>query len=267
MAKDKKGPEMPSAPAWMLTYGDMVTLLLCFFVLLFAMSSIDVAKYSQVIGSFKGTPSFFEGGEETIGEGVNKSRNKDITRDNQIKPENEKKIGLKSESNDEKTIKKLLKELETIKKEIEKDINIKEKGTKNIEILRNKKGIIIRLNNTLLFDSGMAKIKPGALTVLNKIASVLKNTKNDIVIEGHTDNIPIGKRLRKKYPTNWELSTARAVNVLRYFVDVKNLNPEHISASGYAEYRPVAPNRINGHDNPEGRAKNRRVDIVILKPE
>ena len=202
MAKDKNGPEMPSAPAWMLTYGDMVTLLLCFFVLLFAMSSIDVAKFSQVIGVFSGSTSFFTGGEEAVGAGVNKATSRKITKDKQTQKEKSenRKTGKEAEDAKVKEMKTIMAELQKIKKDVS-EINGKE-GDKNFEakfdVLRNKKGIVIRLSDTLLFDFGRARIKPEALPVLKKIGDVLKGITNEVVIEGHTDDIPIGKRLRKK---------------------------------------------------------------------
>ncbi|MDD5090712.1 MAG: OmpA family protein, partial [Candidatus Wallbacteria bacterium] len=137
----------------------------------------------------------------------------------------------------------------------------------NAEIIRNKRGITIRLSDSLLFDLGNAELKPQSRKVLDRVAELLKANPRNVVIEGHTDDVPIGPSLRKKFPTNWELSTTRATNVLRYFVEGQKMQPDRFSASGYGEFRPLSPNRIGGKDNPEGRNANRRVDIVILEDE
>jgi chemotaxis protein MotB len=245
MAKEKKGPEMPSAPSYMLTYGDMMTLLLCFFVLLFSMSSIDVSKYSKVIGAFEGSTSFFVAGPGFVGDSPDGgAKNSQAT-----KSKNKNQMTQSASKVSKKNIEKELKQIST---------GIDNAQAK-FEIIRNKQGTILRLNNTLLFDTGRAKLKKSALPILSEIADVLKQTNKKVIVEGHTDNVPIGPSLRKRYPTNWELSTARATNVLRYFVEVKNLNPNNFSASGYGEYRPIADNNTEA-----GRRKNRRVDIVIL---
>lgn len=114
----------------------------------------------------------------------------------------------------------------------------------------------------ILFDSGSAEIKKEGKKVLDRVVEILKNVKDrQINIEGHTDNVPISPRLAQKFPTNWELSTARATNVVRYLQE-KGIDPALLSATGYAEYRPVSPN-----DTEEGRAKNRRIEIVLVPLE
>ena len=118
-------------------------------------------------------------------------------------------------------------------------------------------GLVIRLADTVLFDLGEGKIDYGATTILNKIGSVLANTTHSIRIEGHTDNIPIKT---EKFPSNWELSTARAISVLRYFINNHHISAKRLSAEGFGEYRPIAPN-----DTAENRIKNRRVEIKIFQ--
>jgi OmpA family. len=129
-----------------------------------------------------------------------------------------------------------------------------------VELSESKMEILLRFKDNVLFESGKADIIPDGLPVLNNIATVIKTYKDQIGgvrIEGHTDNVPIHTVL---FPSNWELSTARAVAVLRYFVEQQHLPPEMLSAVGYGEYHPVASN-----DTIEGRAKNRRVDVVITR--
>lgn len=247
MAKEKKGPEQPSAPSYMLTYGDMMTLLLCFFVLLFSMSSVDVAKFSKVIGVFEGSTSFFVAGPDFVGDAPAGAKNDSKSKEK--KQESKSQAESKNKESKQKSIEEQLKQVSA---------GI-ENAKARFNIIKNKRGTIIRLNSTLLFSLGKAKLKKNAFPVLNKIAEILKKTNKQVMVEGYTDNIPIGPSLKKYYPTNWELSTARATNVLRYFVEVERMRPKRFSASGYGEYRPIADN-----NNEAGRKMNRRVDIVIL---
>ena len=114
----------------------------------------------------------------------------------------------------------------------------------------------------ILFDTGSAEINQRGKEVLLTIAGSLKENENqNIVVEGHTDNVPIGMVLRDRFPTNWELSTARATAVVRFLQDNGGLNPERLTASGYSYYRPVASN-----DTEEGRSQNRRIEIVLTPP-
>jgi len=122
-----------------------------------------------------------------------------------------------------------------------------------------KDGILLHIDSRLLFQAGAAGINPEAIPVLDKIAEILRSNQASVRIEGHTDNIPIHTA---HYPSNWELSTARAVNVLRYFIENKKINPARFSAVGYGPTRPIASN-----DTPQGRAKNRRVTILLKYPK
>ncbi len=133
----------------------------------------------------------------------------------------------------------------------------KELSSRKLKVKMQNEGLVITVSNKILFDPGQALIKPQAKDSLNKIARVLNNScPNKLIrIEGHSDNRPI--RYSVKYPSNWELSTARATGVLRYLIK-QNVFPQRLSAVGYAEYRPIDTN-----DTPQGRANNRRVEIVI----
>lgn len=128
--------------------------------------------------------------------------------------------------------------------------------TKSVKIVRSDKGLIIRVNNRVLFDEGSALIKPEAEKTLNEIVTVLTKIDNPVIIEGHTDSTPIKNA---QYPSNWELSTARATNIISYMVKSKSILPKRLCAVGYGEYMPIANNTsING------RMLNRRVDIIVL---
>lgn len=129
--------------------------------------------------------------------------------------------------------------------------------SKSIKLLRSDKGLIIRVNNTMFFDEGSATIKPAAEKTLNEIVKVLTKIDNPVIIEGHSDSTPIKNA---KYPSNWELSTARATNIISYIMKTGRISPKRLSAVGYGEYMPIADNTsING------RNLNRRVDIIVLE--
>ena len=133
-------------------------------------------------------------------------------------------------------------------------------GQMTISELKGK--LTVNMVDAILFDSGKAEVKPEGQAILRKIISVLKDVKDKAIrTEGHTDNVPIIGMLARKYPTNWELSAARAINVTRYLQD-QGIDPAHLSAVAYGEYKPVAAN-----DSPEGKAKNRRIEIILVPKE
>ena len=134
------------------------------------------------------------------------------------------------------------------------------KGEVTISELKGK--LTVNLVDSVLFDSGKAEVKENGLVVLQKVIDILKSVKDKTIrIEGHTDNVPIVGALTRKYPTNWELSAARAINVARY-LQQQGLDPALLAAVAYGEFKPVAPN-----DTDEGRAKNRRIEIVLVSKE
>ena len=241
MALKKKCPIVKKgAPEFMNTYGDMVTLLLCFFVLLFAMSTTDSKKYQGMVESLRGALGVMPGGKT-------------------ISPE---KVITDSRIQAKGTEIKYRKIAENIEKSINQTVSTMKNTDKN-ELLRNvdvtvtKRGIDISLENTILFETGKADIKTEALKILEAVAKNIGNIQNEIVIEGHTDNVPINN---EKFPSNWELSTARATNVLKYMLAKEKKIFGRIGAAGYAESRPKAENI-----SAAGKELNRRVDIIILK--
>ncbi len=133
-------------------------------------------------------------------------------------------------------------------------------GQVTISELKGK--LTVNMVDAVLFDSGKAEVKPDGLLVLQKVVDILKNIKDkSIRIEGHTDNVQISGALTKKFPTNWELSAARAINVTRY-LQQQGIDPANLAAVAYGEYKPVA-----GNDTPEGRTKNRRIEIILVPKE
>lgn len=167
------------------------------------------------------------------------------------KPEQEQKI---------KSLTSQVEELEQARRMLEERL-AKEIGDKQVLLEMASRGLVITMANDILFDSGKAKLKKDAHSMLRKIASVLNETvpDRDVGVEGHTDNVPIK---HSGWKSNWELSTARATSVLHYLIDECSVAPQRLSAIGYGEYRPVESN-----DTLAGRAKNRRVEIIILPKE
>lgn len=129
--------------------------------------------------------------------------------------------------------------------------------SKSVKLVKSDKGLIIRVNSKLLFDEGSASIKPEAQKTLNEIIKVLTKINNPVIIEGHTDSVPIKNA---KYPSNWELSTARATNIISYVVKEGKISPKRLCAVGYGEFMPAADNTTIS-----GRILNRRVDIIVLE--
>ncbi|GMR05047.1 MAG: OmpA family protein [Thermodesulfobacteriota bacterium] len=155
----------------------------------------------------------------------------------------------------EKEIAEVKSTYENLMGELKQEI---EKG--EIKITRAMDRLSVNLVEEILFDSGKAEIKPEGKDLLKRVGGILsKVTEKQIKVEGHTDDVPIGPRLKKKFPTNWELSAARATNVVRYLQDTAGVDPKLLSASGYSKFRPVVEN-----DTEEGRSRNRRIEIVLL---
>jgi chemotaxis protein MotB len=244
MSKRKKQESGGSGvPEWMATYGDLVTLLMCFFVLLFAFSSIDAQKFEAVMKSFQGSAGVLQSGQslspsEMIFDGQPESK---TTADTQSQIE-------------VKEIADFAEAIEQFKEETGIDIDIK--------VSVEKRGLKITFPDNALFDPGRADLKPDALLTLDFMSEVLDQplfSGRLVRIEGHTDNVPINT---ERFPSNWELSTIRATTVLRYFTESKLMETTRFIASGYGEFRPMDSN-----DTREGRAQNRRVDIVVLTEE
>lgn len=237
MKKNKCPEQKQGLPEWMATYGDMVTLLMCFFVLLFAFSNIDAQKFTAVMQSFQGSAGVLSGGK-SLSEAP-------FVFD--AMPEN-----LSPNSQDQKEM------IEDLKEKIE-EFAKKNDITKSVDVVAEERGLLIRLKDNILFGSGSAIIKKESEGMMNDLLKLLYSEEFkalSVVVEGHTDNIP---SQTFRYPTNWELSTARATNVIRFFIEEGQASPIRFSAAGYGEYHPIASN-----DSEEGRAQNRRVDILLL---
>ncbi|NMB01316.1 MAG: OmpA family protein [Firmicutes bacterium] len=219
--------ESGNSASWLTTYSDMVTLLLAFFVLLFAFSSVDEGKFSSIINAFQNYLGVFNEGQSLLEDPGPFSF--DFS-----------EVGQQ--------------QLESLYHELSELIQIE--GIKGVELELQERGLIVRFAEQVFFDLGEAELKPEALATLRRIAETLKNVPNPLRVEGHTDDWPIRT---SRFPSNWELSVHRATNVIRYLVEEQGFDPNQLSAAGYSEYRPIRPN-----DTAANRAMNRRVDIVIL---
>lgn len=231
MRRRRQEDSSSGAPSWLTTYSDMVTLLLCFFVLLFSFSEVDAEKFRSIMSSFQGGTGVLDGG---------------TTIDIPLNPI-EDDLDVESELND-------------LVEYLDNYVNTLGLGER-ISIEVEERGIVVRFMDNVFFDSGKDDIKPESLEILKSVAEILNREEfvdRQIKVEGHTDSDPIIRSA--KFPTNWELSSARATNVLRYLVENESIAAQRISSSGYSFYRSIAPN-----DTPENKAKNRRVDIVILR--
>lgn len=258
MARKKKPDEpAPGAPAWTTTFSDLMNLLLCFFVLLFSMSTMDVQKLEQVAASFSENFSIFSGGANAIGDGILISNG--VSQLNQLDDYiNSTGKAADSDTNNnelEEFEEKQLAESEQLAEQIEEAVD-ESRFANEIDVDFTTQYVSLTLNGALLFDSGSAELKEDAKPLLDKIGQLLmRYAQSTIEIEGHTDNVPIHNA---KYADNNELSSFRALSVFNYFMETTFLDPANIKHSGRGEYVPVGDN-----STPEGRARNRRVEIKI----
>ena len=232
--------EKDTAERWLLTYADLITLLLIFFIVMYVMSIQDIVKFKSVSQSLN--QALQGGGKELLGDSPGPSI---IPGQGESSPKYNKE---KTKTTSKEKMAEIKKKIEEIAKKagLEKSISVKEE----------ERGIVISILDKALFNSGEAVLNPPAHELLRTIAGTLSETSEYLRVEGHTDNAPINTPL---FPSNWELSGARAASVVRLFVEEAGIIPGRLSAVGYGEYRPLADNSTE-----EGRSKNRRVEIVLM---
>lgn len=259
--------EKENGERWLLTYSDLITLLMIFFVVLYSMSKVDADKFKAVADSLSkalggGTPSkvelstsptgpalFTTGNPQAKATTPGKSQNPDNTTNTDPSASGRNNNAGQGNTDTENMT------IEGIKAKLDKfasDNGIQTKLVSSIE----ERGLVVSIQETLLFESGSADITARAREILEKISTVLAVAPNQIKVEGHTDNLPIHTTL---FPSNWELSVIRATNVVQ-ILQHDGISPERLSAAGYGEYRPIASN-----DTEASRGRNRRVDLVILR--
>ena len=290
MAKKKPEEVKKGLDEWMGTFSDMMTLLMCFFVMLFAMSNVDEAKFDEVSQSFQQNFSIFKGGAKAIGDGVlvsngvsqlnmldeyinstGKVADSD-TQNTEFKENAQGEMDSKMQelaeelgaSKEEiKELQESIQNLENEKLKLSEELaeRIEESLAENflsdqVDVTFDANCVVLTFNGAFLFDSGKADLKTEALPMLNKIGKILNKYADDnIEIEGHTDSIPLNGG---RYENNDVLSSYRALAVFDYLKDNASIDPSIMKHSGRGEYEPIADN-----STPEGRAKNRRVEIKI----
>ena len=235
-----------SRDRWLVSYADFITLLFGFFVVLYAFAKADQRKQMQVsaaidsafhsLGIFPDSSRHASkdaaGGTEPAVSPMNIVMGEDVLAPARVKDD-----------------------LNQIRRELQQTLS-NQVAQHTVSIQMGRDGLVISLREAGFFSSGSATPRPETLPTLRQIAASLGRTPYDLRIEGHTDNVPIHT---EQFDSNWELSTARATNIARLLLQLHAVSPDHLSAAGYAEFHPVAPN-----DTPDGRAENRRVDLVIL---
>ena len=254
---------------WLVSYADFITLLFAFFTTLYAISTVDAQKMGKLVTSMRAEfdSGVFDSGNKNVslsqGSGSAASSSREVLQS--LAPGNgiSTKVGAFKGMEDlkgagsKRAVLKGEKDMERFKKSVETlmSVNIS-KGL--VRVYLEPRGLIISLGEKGVFDSGSDQIKPEGKVLLDALATSLVSVANYIRVEGHTDNVPINN---PRFPSNWELSTARATVVVCYLIQTYNLKAAMLSAAGYAENRPVASN-----DTQEGKARNRRVDLIILNP-
>jgi chemotaxis protein MotB len=227
MKREKEEVEEPTAPFWMTTYGDMVTLMLCFFVLIVSFSQIEVQKFRGAMESMRGALSVFQGHESI-----------------------QQKEYIDFDANQSSEQISLVERAEVVQKVVEQ-LNLKDA----VSVETTAEGMRVRLGSAILFPLGSADLIPAAFPVLHGIATAVEGAYKEIQVQGNTDDIPIGT---DKFPSNWELSAARASSVVRYLYQTEGIPPSKMAAVGYGEFRPIVSNTTEAN-----RKKNRRVEIFI----
>ena len=226
MARKKKKDDDIKTDGWMDTFADTMTLLLTFFILLYSISAVDSEKLKQLSEALQYSLT----GESSIEE---------------VQSIDDLKVELEEGTKYEDLAAKL------------NEIIEQNSLTDEIKIREEDRGIVLELDESILFDSGKADIKPSSIPILDTISKIINETDNEIVAEGNTDDVPVKNA---EFDSNWELSTKRSLSIVKYLIENKNINPNRISIKGYGEFNPIAPN-----DTQENKSKNRRVDILVVE--
>lgn len=279
MSDDSDDEQAPGAPMWMATFADLMSLLMCFFVLILSFSELDVIKYKQIADSMKDA---FGVQRDVNLEAIPKGTSIVATHFQPGKPDPTPLDTVKQDTtnqdlqslsignpdateSDARRVKDLLTEkMQRLKEETEDDADMlrrllrKEIEAGQMDVESEGRTIVIRIREKGSFGSGSSVMDPGFQEVLTKTGAALNQIDGRVAVEGHTDDIPIANAL---YSSNWDLSVARAVAVAQQMLDTASLEPNRLTVSGFADTRPQAPN-----ETWEGRAQNRRVEIVVKQP-
>ena len=266
MAKKKKEEvSAPGAATWMATFSDLMNLLLCFFVLLFSMSTVDAEKYEALLASLTGNFSVFQSGSSMVGDSVyvasGATQMVEVNKYFAEFTEEGGQEGVQQFENIAEYEKELEEQQEQIAEQLYEEVSKqvdeeKLDGSVTVDKDESNQYVKISISGAVLFDSGEATFKKDAKVILSRVGDILRTYDDHLIkIEGHTDNVPMTSG---KFANNRELSMARAGSVLEYMQTKKKLDPVTLEASGRGEYVPIADN-----STAEGRAKNRRVEFKI----
>jgi chemotaxis protein MotB len=245
MERNMRGPkkrERKGAPLWIVTYGDMTTLLLTFFILLFTVAEIEGRELQLILSAFRGSLGMHRGGL-TLSQGVLAELGQQVET-------------LPSKERGDQLAKSIKRAVSIFQPEVK---------SRKVKITEDERGIVISLVADAFFESGSDELTPEGTVIVNKMGRFLSEPEfgeNIIRIEGHTDNarIPTESVLFERYPTNWELSSARAVKIVRILHETFDINGGNLQAIGYGEFQPVESNDIE-----EGRAYNRRIEVIVMR--
>lgn len=232
------GPRDTGLPPWMATFADMVTLLLCFFVLLLSFANQDVQKFRDVLGSLR----------DAFGVAVVRTKSTELA----LETSSSTDSIASPTSSAEQILNGVVIRIRSI---LEKNPELKEASGVRVD----REGVLFDVRSVALFEPGSALLSPDANRALDSVVLLLKEYPLNLVVRGHTDNRPISTG---RYPSNWELSAARAANALAYIIEVGGIPVNRVKAVGYAHTRPLAPNTTE-----EGRLANQRVEFYFHKPE
>lgn len=255
--RKQKKVESAGSPPWMTTYSDLMSLLLTFFILLFSMSIVSEERFREVAESLR--MALIGSSSDAIlddrGNAYGDMEFEDYGDLNEYEGLDPDDLAVEESPSDLNYVPETVLELfDTV------NAYISDEGLEaDVTLSRDQEGVYIDIQEAILFDSGSATLKENGRETIGQLAGLFDLFDNEIVIEGFTDDVPMNSR---QFPSNWELSTGRALSVLRYLSEEYNLSPTRMSARGYGEYRPIVPN-----DSEENRALNRRVNIVIVHNE
>lgn len=250
-----KCPDCPTIPGWVTTFGDLMSLLLTFFILLLSFSSVQESEFNKAKGSIMGALGL-------LAENNGRTYFADVT----SPPSSSQSEGSVSEEEEDEFENEAV--LADIQSELDKALSDNKSKFKNNSSVKDllslevsKKGIHILITDSVMFASGKSKLKDTFKILLTAIGKVIAKNKDkyDVIVEGHTDNTPISTA---KYPSNWELSAYRAIAIVKFMTNKFAISQRKFSAIGYGEFRPVANNNTK-----IGRRKNRRVEIYLVKKD
>jgi chemotaxis protein MotB len=267
--RKRKGGDHENEERWLLTYADMITLLMALFMVLFSISSVNISKYKTLQQSLKAafSGSVLPGGKAILQSGsLSTSKHTPATSEipaivpltpNTPNPNAVSVSQLQQAQSIAAAAKQEQKDFQQLKHKLDNYLG-SHNLSRQVQTVISRRGLVVRvLTDQVLFDSGQADLKPAGLPLLTEVANLLNvDRRHPIVVEGHTDNVPIASA---QYPSNWELSTARATTVVRYLIG-RGVGRSRLSASGYADLHPVASNATDA-----GRQLNRRVEIVLQR--